>query len=69
MRRCIIKVEGAYYTALFPSTCAALEDAMRRFPRASAISVRTVQRLYRSADFKAVVDSKFAGYAKPGFLQ
>ena len=24
---------------------------------------------YRSADFKAVVDSKFAGYAKPGFLQ
>ncbi|MBP7351498.1 hypothetical protein [Comamonas terrigena] len=47
MRRCIIKVEGAYYTALFPSTCAALEDAMRRFPRASAISVRTVQRLYR----------------------
>ena len=24
---------------------------------------------YRSADFKAVVDSKFAGYAKPAFLQ
>ena len=24
---------------------------------------------YRSAEFKAVVDSKFAGYAKPGFLQ
>ncbi|MDH1704064.1 MetQ/NlpA family ABC transporter substrate-binding protein [Comamonas terrigena] len=24
---------------------------------------------YRSADFKAVIDSKFAGYAKPSFLQ
>ncbi|MDI9855624.1 MetQ/NlpA family ABC transporter substrate-binding protein [Comamonas sp. 17RB] len=24
---------------------------------------------YRSADFKAVIDSKFAGYAKPAFLQ
>lgn len=41
MRRCVIKVAGAYYTALFPSTCAALEDAMKRFPRATTISVRT----------------------------
>ncbi|WP_370681919.1 hypothetical protein [Comamonas sp. GB3 AK4-5] len=48
MRRCIIKVAGAYYTALFPSTCAALEDAMKRFPKAAAISVRTVQQLHRS---------------------
>lgn len=40
MRRCIIKVAGAYYTALFPSTCAALEDAMKRFPGATTISVR-----------------------------
>lgn len=47
MRRCIIKVGGAYYTALFPSTCAALEDAMKRFPKASAISVRTVHHHYR----------------------
>ncbi len=41
MRRCIIKVAGACYTALFPSTCAALEDAMKRFPGATTISVRT----------------------------
>ncbi len=40
MKRCIIKVAGACYTALFPSTCAALEDALKRFPGATAISVK-----------------------------
>ena len=43
MKRCIIKVAGAYYTALFPSTFAALEDAMKRFPKAVAISVRAAK--------------------------
>lgn len=43
MKRCIIKVAGAYYTALFPSTFAALEDAMKRFPKAAAISVRAAK--------------------------
>ncbi len=43
MRLCIIKVAGAYYTALFPSTFAALEDAMRRFPSAAAISVQAAR--------------------------
>ena len=43
MKRCIIKVAGAYYTALFPSTFAALEDAMKRFPKAAAISVRAAR--------------------------
>ena len=43
MKRCIIKVAGAYYTALFPSTFAALEDAMRRFPQAAAISVQATR--------------------------
>ncbi|MEZ2738851.1 hypothetical protein [Comamonas jiangduensis] len=41
MKQCIIKVAGARYTALFPSTCAALEDALKRFPGATAISVKT----------------------------
>lgn len=41
MKQCIIKVAGARYTALFPSTCAALEDALKRFPSATAISVKT----------------------------
>ncbi|CAM3562632.1 MULTISPECIES: hypothetical protein [Delftia] len=40
MKRCIIKVAGACYTALFPSTCAAVADAMTRFPYATKISVR-----------------------------
>ena len=30
---------------------------------------RDLVEVYRSKEFKAVVDSKFAGYAKPGFLQ
>jgi D-methionine transport system substrate-binding protein len=30
---------------------------------------RDIVEAYRSKEFKAVVDSKFAGYAKPGFLQ
>lgn len=42
MRHCIIKVGGARYTALFPSTCAAVADAMARFPGATKISVRIV---------------------------
>lgn len=33
MKRCIIKVAGAYYTALFPSTFAALEDAVNASPK------------------------------------
>jgi len=40
MKQCIIKVAGARYIALFPSTCAALEDALKRFPGAVAISVK-----------------------------
>ncbi len=40
MKRCIIKVGGAHYVALFPSTCAAVADALARFPGATKISVR-----------------------------
>lgn len=43
MRYCIIKVAGACYSALFPSTCAAAADAMRRYPHATRISVRVPQ--------------------------
>lgn len=31
--------------------------------------VKDLEAAFRSADFKQVVDSQFAGYAKPGFLQ
>lgn len=40
MKQCIIKVAGARYVALFPSTCAAVADALARFPEATKISVR-----------------------------
>jgi D-methionine transport system substrate-binding protein len=30
---------------------------------------RDIAEAYRSKEFKAVVDSKFQGYAKPSFLQ
>lgn len=40
MKQCIIKVAGARYIALFPSTCAAVADALARFPGATKISVR-----------------------------
>lgn len=42
MRYCVIKVAGAVYTALFPSTCAAIADAMKRFPQATKISAHIV---------------------------
>ena len=35
----------------------------------SAAWAKDLAEAYKSAEFKAVVDSKFAGYAKPGFLQ
>lgn len=43
MKQCIIKVAGAHYMALFPSTCAAVADALARFPGATKISVRIAQ--------------------------
>lgn len=41
MRLCVIKVSGFSYMARFPSTCAALADALMRFPRATTVSVQT----------------------------
>jgi hypothetical protein len=41
MRLCVIKVAGFSYMARFPSTCAALADALKRFPRATTVSVRS----------------------------
>lgn len=41
MRLCVIKVSGFSYMARFPSTCAALADALMRFPRATTVSVHT----------------------------
>lgn len=41
MRLCVIKVSGFSYMAHFPSTCAALADALMRFPRATTVSVQT----------------------------
>jgi ABC-type metal ion transport system substrate-binding protein len=35
----------------------------------SAQRSKDLADVYRSAEFKAVVDSKFQGYAKPSFLQ
>ena len=35
----------------------------------NAAWAKDLAEAYKSAEFKAVVDSKFAGYAKPGFLQ
>ena len=35
----------------------------------NATWAKDLAEAYKSAEFKAVVDSKFAGYAKPGFLQ
>lgn len=35
----------------------------------NAVWAKDLTEAYKSAEFKAVVDSKFAGYAKPGFLQ
>lgn len=43
MKQCIIKVGQARYVALFPSTCAAVADALARFPGATKISVRIAQ--------------------------
>ncbi len=40
MRLCVIKVSGFSYMARFPSTCAALADALKRFPRATTVSVK-----------------------------
>lgn len=38
--RCTITVGAFTYAGLFPSTCAAVIDAMTRFPAARRISVR-----------------------------
>ena len=40
MRFCVINVGGFCYTAFSPSTCAAVADAMQRFPDATRISAR-----------------------------
>ena len=41
MRFCVINVGGFCYTAFSPSTCEAVADALRRFPNARKISVRS----------------------------
>ena len=41
MRFCVINVGGFCYTAFSPSTCAAVADALKRFPNARRISVRS----------------------------
>ncbi len=40
MIACTITVGAKTYAGLFPSTCAAVIDAMTRFPTARCISVR-----------------------------
>jgi hypothetical protein len=42
MTACTITVDSQTYTGLFASTCAALIDALTRFPGARRISVRSV---------------------------
>ncbi|MEG1767656.1 MAG: hypothetical protein RR311_04285 [Comamonas sp.] len=41
MRFCVINVGGFCYTAFSPSTCEAVADALKRFPNARRISVRS----------------------------
>lgn len=41
MRLCVINVGGFCYTAFSPSTCEAVADALKRFPNARRISVRS----------------------------
>ena len=43
MRFCVINVGGFCYTAFSPSTCEAVADALKRFPNARRISVRSRQ--------------------------
>jgi len=40
--RCTITVGAHTYAGLFPSTCAAVLDAMKRFPDAVRISARAL---------------------------
>lgn len=40
MIACTVNVGGRTYTGLFASTCAAVIDALARFPHATRISVR-----------------------------
>ncbi len=42
MIACSITVGALTYAGLFPSTCAAVIDAMTRFPAARRISVRAL---------------------------
>lgn len=39
---CTVTVGSHTYAGLFPSTCAAVLDAMERFPAARSISVRAL---------------------------
>ena len=41
MRFCVVNVGGYCYTAFSPSTCEAVADALKRFPNARRISVRS----------------------------
>ena len=41
MRFCVIKVGDFCYTAFSPSTCEAVADALKRFPHARRVSVRS----------------------------
>jgi hypothetical protein len=41
MRLCVVNVGGFCYTAFSPSTCEAVADALKRFPNARRISVRS----------------------------
>lgn len=41
MRYCVIKVGDFSYAAFSPSTCEAVADALKRFPHARSVSVRT----------------------------
>lgn len=45
MRFCVINVGGFCYTAFSPSTCEAVADALKRFPNATSVSVRTRLKL------------------------
>lgn len=43
MIACTITVAGLRYSGLFRSTCAAVIDAMARYPHATGISVRAAR--------------------------
>ncbi len=42
LRQCRVTVGGLTYTTLQPDTCAAVADAMQRYPQASRISAKPI---------------------------